>query len=154
MDLILWRHAEAEALANATADPERHLTGRGLRHAEIMGQWLRDRLPRKTRVLAGPTVRAQQTAEVLGIPYQITRDLAMGADPARMLGAAEWPDFGGAVVLVGHQPGLGRLAALLLGGEEANWSIRKGSVWWFSNRVRMDETQTVLRTVMQPDLIK
>jgi len=57
------------------------------------------------------------------------------------------------VLVIGHQPTLGRLAALLLGGEEADWSVKKGGVWWFSNRVRNDETQTVLRVVLNPDLL-
>ena len=45
------------------------------------------------------------------------------------------------------------VAALLLGGEEAAWSIKKGAVWWLSSRVRQDETQVVLRAVMAPDML-
>ena len=57
-----------------------------------------------------------------------------------------------AVLVVGHQPTLGRTAALLLSGNEADWSVKKGSVWWFSNRSRLGETQTVLRAVMPAEL--
>jgi phosphohistidine phosphatase len=57
------------------------------------------------------------------------------------------------VLIIGHQPTLGRVAALLLGGEEADWTIKKGGVWWFSNRMRNDETRTVLRAVVNPDFI-
>ena len=60
------------------------------------------------------------------------------------------PDESGAVMLVGHMPGLGQLAALLLSGSEGEWTIKKAGVWWFSNRVRHDETQTILRTVANP----
>ena len=42
-----------------------------------------------------------------------------------------------------------RPAALLLAGEEDEWSIKKGSVWWFSNRTRQGESQTVLRARSQ-----
>jgi phosphohistidine phosphatase len=47
---------------------------------------------------------------------------------------------------------LGRVAALLLSGEEAEWTVKKGAVWWFTNRVRDGETRTVLRVSMGPDL--
>ncbi|MBI5792167.1 MAG: histidine phosphatase family protein, partial [Rhodocyclales bacterium] len=53
----------------------------------------------------------------------------------------------------GHQPTLGRVAALLLGGAEDDWTVKKGAVWWFSNRTREGETQTVLRGVISPDLL-
>ena len=74
-----------------------------------------------------------------------------------MLAAAGWPDgLGGAsdtVIVVGHQPTLGRVASLLLSGSEANWSVRKGGVWWLSNRRREDDAQVVLRSVINPDLL-
>jgi phosphohistidine phosphatase SixA len=75
-----------------------------------------------------------------------------GNDISSILGACGWPDAGGSVLVVGHQPELGRLAALLLSGQEADWTIKKGALWWFTNRVRDDETQTVLRAVIPADL--
>ncbi|HQY27494.1 MAG TPA: histidine phosphatase family protein, partial [Burkholderiaceae bacterium] len=56
------------------------------------------------------------------------------------------------VVVVGHQPTLGRLASLLMTGQEADWSIRKGAIWWLSTREREGRGQVVLRAVMAPDL--
>ena len=73
-----------------------------------------------------------------------------------MLAAVDWANGNEnarpAVLVVGHQPTLGRTAALLLSGSEANWTIKKGSMWWFSNRTRKGETQPVLRTVIQAEL--
>jgi phosphohistidine phosphatase len=57
------------------------------------------------------------------------------------------------VLVVGHQPTLGRVAAVLLGGAEADWSIKKGAVWWFTHRVRDGDGQVVLRAVIGPDLV-
>ena len=71
-----------------------------------------------------------------------------------MLATIGWPPARGSVLLIGHQPGLGRLASLLLGGQEADWSIKKGSLWWLSRRVREGEPQTVLRTVIAPDFLR
>jgi phosphohistidine phosphatase len=77
--------------------------------------------------------------------------LGTGASAKEALTVAGWPDQSGTVVIIGHQPTLGRIAALLLGGQEADWAIKKGGVWWFSSRVRNDEPQTVLRAVLNPD---
>ena len=42
---------------------------------------------------------------------------------------------------------------LLLGGAEADWTVKKGAIWWFSNRVRADETQTVLRIALAAEFL-
>ncbi len=151
MDLILWRHAEAEEGGNAIPDHKRRLTARGEKHAKQVSRWLHQHLPRKRRILVSPAERTQQTAHALQLPYEVEPKVGIGATAADILGVTGWPDESGAVLVIGHQPSLGRIAALLLGGEEADWSIKKGGVWWFSNRVRNDETQTVLRAVLNPD---
>ena len=150
MDLILWRHAEAKDAAGPVADADRELTARGLEHARQVSEWLRhQRLP-KVAVLSSPSRRALQTAQTLGLPIKVKTQLGVGASVADLLGAADWPDHSGAIILVSHQPALGRLAALLLAGSEADWTIKKAGIWWFSNRVRNDETQTILRAVHNP----
>jgi phosphohistidine phosphatase len=155
MDLILWRHAEAEEAGGKMPDARRRLTARGEKQARQMAAWLKQRLPKRTVVLVSPTQRTQMTAHALGGAFEIAPGLGVGADAVHLLAAAGWPDGldGGAVVLVGHQPSLGRLAALLLAGEEADWTIKKGAVWWFSTRTRDGESQTVLRAVAGPDLL-
>jgi phosphohistidine phosphatase len=162
MDLILWRHAEAEEGGAGKADAKRRLTARGEKQARKMAAWLSDHLNGKTTtVLVSPTERTQQTAHALGLPFEVEPKIGPAADVADLLAAAGWIDSGrpsrvsrsGTLVLVGHQPTLGRLAALLLSGEEADWTIKKGAVWWFSNRTRDGETQTVLRAVVNPDLL-
>lgn len=150
MDLILWRHAEAE---DGLPDLERPLTPRGQKHAARMAEWLQQRLPAKFVVLASPARRAQETAQALAVPYRTVPALAPGAAVRDILAAAEWPLRKSALVVVGHQPDLGRTAAFLVSGTEAPWSIKKGGAWWLSNRVREDEAQVVVRAVVAPDLI-
>ena len=150
MDLILWRHAEAKEAAGSLADAARELTEGGLRQAQQTAEWLLQQRLRDPLVLSGPALRALQTAQTLGLPVKVTRYLGVGANVADLLGAAEWPDRPGAIILVSHQPALGRLASLLLAGAEADWTIKKAGIWWFTNRVRHDETQTVLRGVRNP----
>jgi phosphohistidine phosphatase len=150
VDLILWRHAEAKEVDGPIADSDRELTERGIKHAEHMAEWLRrQRLP-KVAVLSSPTKRALQTAQSLGLPVKIKTQLGVGAGTMDLLSAADWPDHSGAIILVSHQPALGRLASLLLAGTEADWTIKKAGIWWFTNRVRQDETQTILRAVHNP----
>lgn len=154
MDLILWRHAEAEDGGPGMPDGKRRLTARGEKQAHDLAKWLQPRLPKKTRVLVSPAVRTQQTAHALALPFEVEPRIGVGADTADLLAAAGWPAQPGAILLVGHQPVLGRLAALLLAGSEADWSVKKGAVWWFSRRSREGQDQTVLRAVIGPDLLR
>ena len=150
MDLILWRHAEA---IDGTPDFDRPLSERGRQQASRMAKWLEARRPRRLRVLASPTVRTRATAEAFTREFEVDGRLATDAGVADVLAAAGWPDESGAVLVVGHQPTLGRVASLLLSGSEADWTVKKGAIWWFTNRVRHGETQTVLRASVQSEMI-
>ena len=151
MDLIVWRHAEAE---DGVPDLERKLTAKGRKQAERVAQWLLQRLPARFAVIASPAARAQQTAEALGVPVKTDKALAPGAAAAGIVQACGWPDYKGSVVIVGHQPDLGRVVAhLVAGGATPGWSIRKGGLWWLSNRVRDEKDQVVVRAVVSPDLL-
>jgi phosphohistidine phosphatase len=150
MDLILWRHAEA---VDGAPDTARKLTAKGVKQAQDVANWLRPRLPKRTRIIVSPTERTLQTAKALTENVEIMRDLAPGASPAAVLAAAGWPEHKGAVLVVGHQPTLGLLASLLIAGEPMPWSIKKGGVWWISHRVRDEQEQVVLRAVVSPDLL-
>lgn len=153
MDLILWRHAEAEDVYPGLSDLERALTGKGQKQARRMGQWLNAQLPDSCRILVSPAVRTLQTAEALGRKYKIHADLAPGADPADLLKAANWPGSKDSVLIVGHQPTLGQLAALLMTGEDYEWDIKKASAWWFSQREAGDARSLYLKAVMAADLV-
>ena len=151
MELILWRHAEA---VDTLPDATRRLSGRGERQAAQMAAWLKPRLPKQTRILASPATRCQQTVQALCLDFETSRLLSTDNSVADLIAASEWPTGGGAVLIVGHQPTLGQLAALLLSGQEADWTVKKGAVWWFSNRVRDGETQTVLRASLTAELLQ
>lgn len=151
MDLLLWRHAEAE---DGEDDLKRRLTERGERQARTMAAWIRQNQPKDLRIVVSPAVRTQQTAQALKLPFETQRKIGPEACVSELIAASGWPQAGGAVLIVGHQPALGRLAALLLGGQEADWSIKKGALWWLSNRVRRGETQTVLRAMIPVELLE
>lgn len=154
MDLILWRHAEAEEGGPDLPDSKRRLTPRGDKQAHDMAKWLKPRLPKKLKILVSPATRTQQTASALALPFEIEPKIAVGADATDLLEAAGWPEASSTVMLVGHQPTLGQLAALLLSGAEDDWSVKKGGVWWYSGRNRAGEEQVILKAVMNPDLLR
>lgn len=157
MELLLWRHAEAAEAGNHRSDQERRLTARGEKQARQIGSWLREHYQKRLRILVSPAERCQQTAHALALPFDIDPRLGTTATASDLLTAAGWPggsgSHAGAVLLIGHQPVLGRLAALLLSGQESDWVIKKGALWWFSNRTREGGTQTFLRAVIGPDRI-
>lgn len=151
MQLILWRHAQAE---DGKRDLERELTAKGRKQAAKVAAWLRRRLPGKCRVLASPAVRARQSAAALGMEVSVVERLAPGASVNDVLDAAGWPDAAdAATIIVGHQPTLGCVAAQLVSGSSAEWSVRKGGLWWLEHRQRGSSAETVVRAVISPDLI-
>ena len=150
MELILWRHAEAE---DGVPDSARKLTDKGLKQAQVMAEWLKSRLPKNTRIIVSPTKRTQQTAAALGDDYETVREIGPSASAKLILAAAGWPDAKGAVVVVGHQPTLGEVAALLMSGDPMGWNIRKGAVWWFSYKKKGDVAEVFLHTSISPDML-
>ncbi len=151
MDLLLWRHGDT---ADEGDDMARGLSERGHRQALAVAGWLALHAPAGMRVLVSPARRTRDTAEALSRSYEVDDALAPGACVSEIIGASGWPQGSGAVLVVSHQPVIGRLAALLLAGEEADWTVKKGALWWFSNRVRRGETQTVLRAAVSPELLR
>lgn len=147
MNLILWRHADAE---DRVPDEARALTGKGEKQAKRMAAWLKKRLPEDARVLASPAQRAQQTAGALAKRYETLKEIGTGAGPQSVLDAAGWPEAEGTVVVVGHQPTLGQAAALALTGKPAEWSLKKGALWWIESRGRGD---VIVRAVVAPDML-
>ena len=152
MELILWRHAEAD---EGMPDLERKLTARGRKQARRMAEWLHTQLPDSAKILVSPALRAQQTArELAKLADRTVRTvdaIAPDVDARDILLAADWPRGRVPVVIVGHQPTLGQAASLLLAGEIQDWSIKKGGVWWLSSRERGSGPQTVLRAVISAD---
>ncbi len=151
MEILLWRHAEAE---EGEPDDKRALTAKGHKQASKMAQWLDNNLPATCKILVSPTTRTIQTAEALGRKFKIVPEIGTQATVAQILEAANWPDSREPVLVIGHQPTLGQVAATLLVGKEQDWTVRKGNVWWIAQRERDDEPGTFLRAVMTPDLIK
>ena len=149
MELLLWRHAEAE---DGFPDALRRLTPRGEQQAQRMAAWIKAHAPKNLRIVASPATRCQQTAAALGLPFETDRRLSTASNVADLLSVAAWPNASAhkAVLIVGHQPTLGRVAARLLSGQEAEWGVRKGTLWWFC--VDLQKGKASLRASLAPEL--
>ena len=146
MDLILWRHADAQ---DGYPDSARALTSRGREEAEKVGDWLARRLPPDAVILASPAVRAQQTAEFIGRPFEAEPLVGVNASVRDVLTAAKWSDESRTVVVVGHQPTMGRLACVILTDEAGDWPFEKAAAWWFSRT----KHGVLLRAAITPELV-
>ena len=157
MDLILWRHAEAEDWLDGDRqrkpDLERALTSRGEKQATRMAGWLDRQLPEGARILVSPARRCEQTALALGRKFKIRTELAPDASPADLLALVQWSSGKSPVLVVGHQPTLGQTIAQLLGLQENDCAVKKGSLWWLRKRDRDGHCQTVVVTVQSPEVL-
>ena len=153
MDLILWRHAEAEVGTEHMNDLARPLTARGEKQAARMAAWLDRQLPDGLRVLSSPARREEQTAMALGREYKLRAELLPDGTVQDVLDLAQWPRSRGAVLVVGHQPVLGQTIAHLMDIHSQQCAVRKGSVWWLRQRQRMEHSETTLLAVMSPDFL-
>lgn len=160
MDLILWRHAEAHehpvpllGVPGDAKDLARRLTSRGEKQASRMATWLDRQLPEGVRVFSSPAVRCEQTVMALDRKFKLREELLPEGDPLELLELVQWPLGKSPVVVVGHQPTLGRVIARLLSLTEEDCSVKKGALWWLRHRERGSISQTVVVTVQTPELL-
>jgi phosphohistidine phosphatase len=153
MDLMLWRHAEAEDPHEGQRDLDRSLTARGEKQAARVAAWLDRQLPEGTKILCSPARRCEQTVLALGRKYKLRDELAPDATPDDILEAAQWPGARYPVLVVGHQPALGETIARLMGVDAGGCAVRKGAVWWLRTRERDGHQQTVVWAVQSPESI-
>jgi phosphohistidine phosphatase len=150
VDLILWRHADA---VEGTPDHIRELTSKGRKQAEKVAAFLHRHLPAEVRILVSPTTRTQETIAALTKNFTLAPTIGPAASATAVLKAAHWPNAGGIVLVVGHQPTLGAVAAQLLGSTNELLNIKKGALWWFSHRVREGSAQITLRLVISAEFL-
>ena len=120
-ELILLRHAEAESAKAGEDDAGRPLNARGEQEARAAGQWLADHGITPDRVLCSPAARTRATAqlalEALGQAAAITtEDGIYDATPGDLMALLDQHGEAGTLLLVGHNPGIEQLVALLSEG--------------------------------------
>ncbi len=122
MLLYLLRHADAEGVR--TTDAARELSPEGKRQAEKVGAFCQRQGLHPELILASPYRRTVQTAEEVaralgGVTLQNEPFLASGMEPQAAFDGLQAYGWAGSLLLVGHQPDIGQLAATLLGVNDA-----------------------------------
>jgi len=130
--LYLLRHAHAEPAIPGQTDAARPLSNVGQAEADAVGSHLAA-LPRPMRVLCSPARRTRETAErvLATLGYIDTRHepRIYEATPGDLIGVLEENLDAGNLLLVGHNPGLERLMALLSTGQSGfNRGMAPGSL--------------------------
>lgn len=118
--LMLLRHAKSDWGDPSLADIERPLAPRGRRAAAVIGAYLRGHALVPDLIVTSPAVRTRETVELLGldaVPVEADRALYGGGEDGLLERLRIVPDEVRALLLVGHNPGIGRLAALLVDDE-------------------------------------
>lgn len=134
-DVILLRHAHAEAQAAGQSDFDRPLSRLGREQMVAVADWLRTH-PRPTLTLCSPALRTQQTLalleERLGPLHARMEPAIYEASPGTLLALLDQA-LGTAerVLLVGHNPGLESAVALLSDGRSnaARGMATAGIAW-------------------------
>ncbi len=134
MKLFILRHADAEPARTGENDRDRALTDKGREQSRKVGRFLRTRELTPDAVFTSPCTRARQTAEVvceeacLDDP-ELAPWLAPGANPEDIAAALNDCLRLEDLLIVGHQPDLGRLAAFLMGlPKEMSIRVRKSQL--------------------------
>ena len=134
MRVFLVRHADADAeVPEGLGDEARALTARARLSIGDHFRALAERIGRPTLMLTSPLVRAVQTAQILSMavgydgPLKVHRallpDMPVGALDTLL--REKQPE---ALVLVGHQPSVGAMAAHLLEAQALPRAVSPGSV--------------------------
>jgi phosphohistidine phosphatase len=120
-ELILLRHAEAVPIETSGDDQQRPLSPRGEQESQAAGLWLAAHGICPERVLSSPSRRAAETtrlalAAIDNAPVPQLAAEIYEATPGELLAVLDQHADAGTVMLVGHNPGIERLVALLVEG--------------------------------------
>ncbi len=137
-ELLLLRHGIAEERSPDRVDAERELTAAGRARTRAVLERAAGLGLRADRLLSSPLARARQTGEIarevgLAPALELAQALEPGGDPLPLLPAWRTQAEGDAaapfrLLLVGHEPDLGLLAARLLGAPPGAITLRKAGL--------------------------
>lgn len=153
--LYLLRHAHAGNPAHWTRDDAaRPLSTRGRAQAQRLGRFLAEHGIVPDTIVSSPKLRARQTANLVAdaIGVGVTSDdrLAAAFD-LDALGALIDGVGGTSLMVVGHDPDLSELAALLSG--TAYLPLRKGALARLDLSLPVGPGGAILRWLLPPELL-
>ncbi|WP_025875992.1 SixA phosphatase family protein [Stenotrophomonas indicatrix] len=124
-ELILLRHAHAEPATTGQADLDRPLSPVGLAEAEAAGKWLKENNLLPDCVLCSPSRRTRETLEAvmaaIGYVEKRLEDRIYEATPGTLAALVDERRDLDRVLIVGHNPGLEQLVALMTDGTSSDY---------------------------------
>ena len=123
-ELILLRHAHAGSHTTGPDDRDRVLSEVGVQEARAAGAWLRERGLLPDRVLCSPAARTRETLAVLGDlgVVEVREEPSIyEASPGTLAALVDTQRDAERLLLVGHNPGLEQLAALMHSGQSGDY---------------------------------
>lgn len=130
MKLYLLRHANADT--EAEFDDNRAISPKGEKQSKRVAEFCRNHHIMPAQILASPLLRAQQTAKPvarkLGVSVETVPWLVHETAPDQIISHLAERGEVESVMLVGHEPDFGFLAASLLGSERDAIRVRKASL--------------------------
>jgi phosphohistidine phosphatase len=144
MEIFLWRHADA---LSGAPDFTRELSPHGHQQARKVAAWLSKRAPDGLRLVVSPATRTRQTVAHFHDcenDIQFCPQLYESSSPAEILTIIGWPRTLNPVLIVGHQPLIGALAAHLLTDSSSYPDVfRKSALWWLHAEPGQDGARLV-----------
>jgi len=123
--LILLRHAHAEQAGLGQDDIDRPLSRQGLAEAEAAGKWLQEHHLLPDRIVCSSARRTRETLEevllVTGFIEQRQEPRIYNATPGMLMEIADEHRECARLMLIGHNPGLEQLVALLSSGQSGDF---------------------------------
>src|SRR5215471_5096055 len=137
MDIVVVRHGIAvdrdEASRIAMADPERPLTDKGRRRMKRAARGIASLVRGAELVVSSPLLRAVQTAKIVrrayegDVGYAEEGALLPDASPSDLAAALSEGPVAPIVVVVGHEPHLGRFIGWAVTGQSREFiELKKG----------------------------
>jgi phosphohistidine phosphatase len=117
--LYLLRHAKSDRSDPGLGDSDRPLAARGKRDAPTMGSYMRGHDYRPDLILCSTSVRTRETLALLlpelggKIAAEYDRKLYLASPETMLQRLREVDEQVGSVLMIGHNPGMARLAAVL-----------------------------------------
>ncbi len=157
MDLILWRHGEAD---NNTDDLSRKLTKKGKSDALLIANFIHDKLPQSIQFMASEALRSQQTLACLNQPFDIYSELNPEESIETVLPFL-YSKLNSPIICVGHLPWIGQACAQLLQNQLAVKqshsiiNVERAGLYWFNVQLNKQTAQiyTELQAVINPKLL-
>lgn len=154
-ELILLRHAHANTASAGQTDTDRSLSLTGEAEADAAGAWLKSHGVHPTRVLCSPSLRTRQTLErtLARIDYADTRfePRIYDATPGTLFDLLDEHRDTAQLLLVGHNPGIETLVALLATGQSGDYrGLPPAGIAWFEFGAELEPGAGTLKAFWSP----